>query len=105
MFGAYVEQEPYVRELIEAYMASKFKVVLEVLGRYSVSVGLGSLWVERCAETHAVPPSPELASADHLLIEPSRPRHPPRPARLRAHDVDPQLGRQALLPAFPGELP
>ena len=40
MFGAYVEQEPYVRELIEAYMASKFKVVLEVLGRYSVSRGL-----------------------------------------------------------------
>ena len=37
VFGAYVEQEPYVRELIEAYMASKFKVVLEVLGRYSVS--------------------------------------------------------------------
>ncbi|KAI5891032.1 uncharacterized protein SCHCODRAFT_02627943 [Schizophyllum commune H4-8] len=35
VFGAYVEQEPYVRELIEAYMASKFKIVLELLSRYS----------------------------------------------------------------------
>lgn len=35
-FGVFVEQEPYVRELVEAYMASKFKAVLEILERYSV---------------------------------------------------------------------
>ncbi|TRM67147.1 G protein pathway suppressor 1 [Schizophyllum amplum] len=35
VFGAYIEQEPYVRELIEAYMGSKFKIVLELLSRYS----------------------------------------------------------------------
>jgi len=34
-FGAYLEQEPYVRELVEAYMSSKFKIVLELLDRYS----------------------------------------------------------------------
>ncbi|KAG6818323.1 hypothetical protein H0H93_005994, partial [Arthromyces matolae] len=32
---AYIEQEPYVRELIEAYMASDFKTVLERLNKYS----------------------------------------------------------------------
>ena len=35
-FGVYIEQEPYVRELIEAYMSSNFKTVLELLSRYSV---------------------------------------------------------------------
>ncbi|KAG6821697.1 hypothetical protein H0H92_001347, partial [Tricholoma furcatifolium] len=35
VFGAYIEQEPYVRELIEAYMSSNFKTVLEILERYS----------------------------------------------------------------------
>jgi COP9 signalosome complex subunit 1 len=35
VFGAYIEQEPYIRELIEAYMASNFKVVLELLNHYS----------------------------------------------------------------------
>ncbi|KAI0088210.1 G protein pathway suppressor 1 [Irpex rosettiformis] len=34
-FAVYIEQEPYIRELIEAYMASKFKTVLEILDRYS----------------------------------------------------------------------
>lgn len=33
-FGIYIEQEPYVRELVEAYMASKFSTVLELLDRY-----------------------------------------------------------------------
>ena len=36
IFGSYIEQEPYMRELIEAYMNSNFKVVLELLSRYSV---------------------------------------------------------------------
>jgi COP9 signalosome complex subunit 1 len=36
VFGSYMEQEPYMRELIEAYMNSNFKVVLELLSRYSV---------------------------------------------------------------------
>jgi COP9 signalosome complex subunit 1 len=35
-FGVYIEQEPYVRELIDAYMTSKFKVVLELLEKFSV---------------------------------------------------------------------
>ncbi|KAK0447207.1 26S proteasome subunit RPN7-domain-containing protein [Armillaria borealis] len=34
-FGVYIEQEPYLRELIEAYMASKFQTVLDLLSRYS----------------------------------------------------------------------
>ncbi|KAF5373404.1 hypothetical protein D9615_009517 [Tricholomella constricta] len=35
MFGVYLEQEPYIRELIEAYMASDFKKVLDILSRHS----------------------------------------------------------------------
>ncbi|EDR00057.1 uncharacterized protein LACBIDRAFT_192125 [Laccaria bicolor S238N-H82] len=35
IFGAYIEQEPYIRELIAAYMNSNFKTVLELLSRYS----------------------------------------------------------------------
>ncbi|KAI0752860.1 PCI-domain-containing protein [Daedaleopsis nitida] len=34
-FGMYIEQEPYVRELIGAYMNNRFKTVLEILDRYS----------------------------------------------------------------------
>jgi len=34
-FGVYMEQEPYVRDLVDAYMNSKFKTVLEILERYS----------------------------------------------------------------------
>ncbi|KAJ3833569.1 26S proteasome subunit RPN7-domain-containing protein [Lentinula raphanica] len=34
-FGVYIEQEPHVREIIEAYMASNFKGVLETLSKYS----------------------------------------------------------------------
>lgn len=37
-FGVYIEQEPYIRELVEAYMSSKFKTVLEILERNSVHV-------------------------------------------------------------------
>lgn len=36
LFSAYIEQEPYVRDLIESYMSSNFKSVLEILNRYSV---------------------------------------------------------------------
>ena len=35
-FGAYIEHEPYVRELMEAYLASNFKTVFEIVSRYSV---------------------------------------------------------------------
>ncbi|EIN14655.1 hypothetical protein PUNSTDRAFT_56670 [Punctularia strigosozonata HHB-11173 SS5] len=34
-FGVYIEQEPYVRELLEAWMHSRFKTVLDLLERYS----------------------------------------------------------------------
>ena len=34
-FSYYLEQEPYMRDIIDAYMASKFRVVLQLLDRYS----------------------------------------------------------------------
>ncbi|TFK68147.1 PCI-domain-containing protein [Pluteus cervinus] len=34
-FSIYIEQEPYIRELVESYMSSNFKTVLELLTRYS----------------------------------------------------------------------
>lgn len=37
VFSVYIEQEPYVRELLEAYVGSNFKTTLELLSRYSVS--------------------------------------------------------------------
>ncbi|KAI0649873.1 G protein pathway suppressor 1 [Trametes meyenii] len=35
IFGMYIEQEPYVRELLESYMNNRFKNVLEILEKYS----------------------------------------------------------------------
>jgi COP9 signalosome complex subunit 1 len=35
-FGVYIEQEPYVRDLLDAYMGAKFSRVLELLERFSV---------------------------------------------------------------------
>ncbi|KIK22558.1 hypothetical protein PISMIDRAFT_102310 [Pisolithus microcarpus 441] len=35
-FATYIEQEPYVRELVQAYMTSDFKTVLDILSRYSI---------------------------------------------------------------------
>lgn len=35
-FSIYIEYEPHVRELVEAYMASKFSTVLDLLERHSV---------------------------------------------------------------------
>ncbi|KAI9056495.1 G protein pathway suppressor 1 [Trametes sanguinea] len=34
-FSMYIEQEPYIRELLESYMNNRFKNVLEILDRYS----------------------------------------------------------------------
>ncbi|TFK52824.1 PCI-domain-containing protein [Heliocybe sulcata] len=34
-FGIYIEHEPYVRDIVEAYMSNKFKVVLELLEKFS----------------------------------------------------------------------
>ena len=48
VFGLYIEQEPYVRELIEAYMGSNFKTVLELLSRYSVCHKKTSLFINLC---------------------------------------------------------
>jgi len=36
VFSLYIEQEPYIRELLEAYINSNFKTVLELLSKYSV---------------------------------------------------------------------
>jgi COP9 signalosome complex subunit 1 len=48
-FAVYLEHEPYVRELIGAYMGSDFKTALQLLSRYSVRavsrVRPGSFWV------------------------------------------------------------
>ncbi|KAI6100909.1 26S proteasome subunit RPN7-domain-containing protein [Pisolithus croceorrhizus] len=35
-FATYIEQEPYVRELVQSYMASNFKTVLDILSRHSI---------------------------------------------------------------------
>ncbi|KAF5350711.1 hypothetical protein D9756_008566 [Leucocoprinus leucothites] len=35
VFGLYIEQEPYIRELLEAYINSNFKTALELLSKYS----------------------------------------------------------------------
>ncbi|KIM57683.1 hypothetical protein SCLCIDRAFT_16897 [Scleroderma citrinum Foug A] len=35
VFATYIEQEPYVRDLVQAYLSSDFKTVLELLARYS----------------------------------------------------------------------
>jgi len=42
-FSVYIEYEPHVRELVEAYMASKFSTVLELLERYSVGSTIATL--------------------------------------------------------------
>ncbi|KAL0945917.1 hypothetical protein HGRIS_012200 [Hohenbuehelia grisea] len=34
-FASYIEHEPYIRELIEAYMSSNFKVALDLLSKFS----------------------------------------------------------------------
>ncbi|KAJ1301192.1 hypothetical protein OPQ81_003602 [Rhizoctonia solani] len=39
-FTYFIEQEPYVREIIDAYTANNFKVVLELLDRHSSRHGL-----------------------------------------------------------------
>ncbi|KAI9567610.1 G protein pathway suppressor 1 [Boletus coccyginus] len=35
VFSAYIEQEPYIRDVIQAYMSSDFRTTLEILARYS----------------------------------------------------------------------
>lgn len=35
-FGAYMEYEPYVRDMLEAFMGNRFKAMLEILERNSV---------------------------------------------------------------------
>ena len=49
-FGLYIEQEPYVRELLEAYMNNRFKTVLETLERYSVSLPAGAIMMSRALQ-------------------------------------------------------
>ena len=49
-FGMYIEQEPYVRELLEAYMNNRFKTVLETLERYSVSLPAGAIMMSRALQ-------------------------------------------------------
>ncbi|KAF8126790.1 G protein pathway suppressor 1 [Boletus edulis] len=35
VFSAYIEQEPYIRDVIQAYMSSDFKTTLDILSKYS----------------------------------------------------------------------
>ncbi|KAI6019127.1 26S proteasome subunit RPN7-domain-containing protein [Pisolithus marmoratus] len=50
-FATYIEQEPYVRELVQAYMASDFKKVLDILSRNSI---------RHNTDIHLSPHTPEL---------------------------------------------
>jgi COP9 signalosome complex subunit 1 len=53
-FGVYVEQEPHVRELIEAHITSNFKVVLDLLNKYQT---------RHCLDIHLAPHVHDLTSA------------------------------------------
>ena len=81
-FSDYLEQEPYVRELLNAYMSSNFKTVLDLLTRYSV---------RSC-----------FAIMKRLLTpEPGKalPRCTPIISRTTTHEYDTQLGGCIVLPA------
>lgn len=54
-FAGYIEQEPYVRELIGSYMNSNFKTCLEILSRYSVSISVPfCTFPINCSNRHAI---------------------------------------------------
>jgi COP9 signalosome complex subunit 1 len=64
-FGVYIEQEPYVRDLLDAYMASRFKQVLELLEKFSVRAFSPILLL-----THLLyPPPPHLLYLLLILIQ------------------------------------
>ncbi len=83
-FGVYIEQEPYLRELIEAYMASKFQTVLDLLSRYSVR------------SFSLVLHSP----AEWCVSDPPLYRYPPHLARASSDERDQEPCRGAILPAI-----
>lgn len=73
-FGIYLEHEPHVRELIDAYLGSQFKTVLELLERFSVR--------------HSVllrPPADFIRQTDTALRRP--PPHLPRPRPNAPHPL------------------
>jgi hypothetical protein len=84
-FTLYMEHEPYIRDLIQAYMNSNFKVVLEILNRYSVCVLPHSYNNQR----------PDGVIADQTLHRCASCN--PRP---RSDKPDPELGSRTVLPAI-----
>jgi hypothetical protein len=79
-FGIYLEHEPYVRELIDAYLGSQFKTVLELLEKFSVrSLLLPKKSGGLTFPSHHVDPA--LRRHPLLLARPRR--HAPHPL---AHD-------------------
>ena len=88
VFGLYIEQEPYVRELIEAYMGSNFKTVLELLSRYSV-----------CHKKNLSVHKPLLNINLHDP-DPASNRHSPCTTRPRPYKPHSKLGCRAVLPAI-----
>lgn len=88
VFSAYIEQEAYVRDLIQAYMSSDFKKTLEILSRYSVRF----------------PSPPFFLSAlichDIVGIDKTLYRHTPRSSRERRHSTFEANSHRTLLPAI-----
>lgn len=68
--NSYLESEPYIRELVENWLAGRFKAVLASLGRYSVSI---------------VTSRPLLCAERHLYIDSARSTATSRPASAEPH--------------------
>jgi hypothetical protein len=86
-FGVCIEQEPHIREMIDAYMGSKFKTVLELLERYSVS---GVLLEPGDCSPHSC-----------VRKDSSLPRYPPFSTRPEAYCTDSGPCTFVVFPTFP----
>ena len=85
-FSLYIEQEPYIRELVQAYLNSNFKVVLELLSRYSVCF---LLLFDRTVSVLI-----------NFETDTTLRRHPPCTTCAELDQLDPELGCGAVLPAL-----
>lgn len=83
VFSAYIEQEPYIRDLIQAYMSSDFKTTLEILSKYSVRF------------PHLLS---RLTHRDIIRIDKTLHRHTPRRPRERCHPTFEAHSHRTLLP-------
>lgn len=83
-FGVFIEQEPHIRELIESYISSNFKNVLEVLDHYSVYIF----------------PDFDLSSVAYMPVDKTLSGRSPLPPRQRIDERDPELCSHSLLPTI-----